>query len=162
MNRGHSCDFTSSFTHKLIPPVFCIMSWAVTSTISMNCYPFSSLSSKSLLNVEHNFSLQCLLGVILAGKKHVGCKHRQCNIKRELQETIKATFGGLGSKLDSPLSDSLHDFSCITKSLSYLFPESQSLWSLCCSTETGEWTFDKSFILYGAAKSDWSWHSVWV
>ena len=52
----------------------------------------------------------------MAGKKHVWCKHRRSNIKRELQKTIKATFGGLGSKLESSLSDSLHDFFCIIKS----------------------------------------------
>ena len=103
--------------------------------------------------------------LILAGKKHVGCKHCQSNIKRELQKTIKATFGGLCSKLESLLSDSLHDFSCIIKSLSYSFWESHSITfiqSLSCSTDMGEWSFDKSFILHGAAKCDWSWHSVWV
>ena len=51
--------------------------------------------------------------LMLAGKTHVGCKHRQSNIKRELQKTIKATLGGLDSKLESLLSDSIHDFSCI-------------------------------------------------
>ena len=73
--------------------------------------------------------------LMLAGKTHVGCKHRRSNIERELRKTIKATFGGLDSKLESSWSDSIHDFSCIIKSLSYSFWKSHSLWSLSCSTD---------------------------
>ena len=53
-------------------------------------------------------------------------------------------------------------FLLIIRSLSYLFWRSHLLWSLSCSTHMAEWSFDKSFILHGAAKSDWSWQSVWV
>ena len=84
----------------------------------------------------------------MTGKKHVGCKHRQSNIKRELQNTIKATFCGLGWEVKSSLWNSLHDFSCIKQSLSYSFWESHSLWSPSCSTDTGKMKWKVIYIAW--------------
>ena len=89
--------------------------------------------------------------LILAGKKHVVCKLHQSNIKKELQKTIKVNIGELGSKLESSLSDTwflMHYKITIIFILRVAFTLVTFLL--------------KSFILHAAAKSGWSWHSVWV